>query len=84
MKITRKQKERIIRLFPKLCGNVKIGGEVLLEAQVCIERMFRRLKAFRRTATRYDKLDLMFFAFIYLALCIIIGCSLGFLCVNAP
>jgi transposase len=38
------------------------------------ERMFRRLKAFRRTAARYDKLDLMFSVFIYLALCIIIVC----------
>jgi transposase len=49
-----------------------------------VERMFRWLKAFRRIATRYDKLDLMFSAFIYLALCIIISCSLSFLCVNTP
>jgi transposase len=29
-----------------------------------IERLFRRLKAWRRVFTRYDKLDLMFAAFI--------------------
>jgi transposase len=39
-----------------------------------VERMFRRLKAFRRIAARYDKLDLMFSSFICLALCVIIGC----------
>ena len=33
-----------------------------------IERLFRRLKAFRRIFTRYDKLDCVFLAFIYLAL----------------
>ncbi|MDR1148589.1 MAG: hypothetical protein LBK66_08160 [Spirochaetaceae bacterium] len=43
-----------------------------------VERMFRRI------AARYDKLDLMFSAFIYLALCIIISCSLSFFCVNTP
>ena len=33
-----------------------------------IERFFRRLKRFRRIFTRYDKLDVMFHAFIFLAL----------------
>ena len=33
-----------------------------------IERLFRRLKAWRRVFTRYDKLDLMFAAFITVAL----------------
>jgi len=33
-----------------------------------IERMFRRLKAFRRIFSRFDKLDLVFIAFIYFAL----------------
>ena len=32
-----------------------------------IERFFARLKQFRRIATRYDKLDIRFEAFIYLA-----------------
>jgi transposase len=36
MKITREQKEKITSLFPKPRGNVKIDGEVLLEALVYI------------------------------------------------
>jgi len=32
-----------------------------------IERLFSRLKQFRRVATRYDKLDAHFLAFIHLA-----------------
>jgi transposase len=32
-----------------------------------IERLFRRVKGFRRLATRYDKLDVMFLAFIAVA-----------------
>jgi transposase len=33
-----------------------------------IERLFRRLKAFRRVFSRFEKLDLMFAAFILIAL----------------
>ncbi len=33
-----------------------------------IERLFRRLKGFRRIFSRFDKLDVMFTAFIHLAL----------------
>jgi transposase len=33
-----------------------------------VERLFRRLKAFRRICTRYDKLDVIFTGFISLAL----------------
>ena len=33
-----------------------------------VERLFRRIKAYRRVYTRYDKLDIMFLAFITLAL----------------
>jgi transposase len=33
-----------------------------------VERMFRRLKAWRRVFTRYDKLDVMFATFITVAL----------------
>lgn len=33
-----------------------------------IERLFRRLKGFRRVFTRYDKLDVMFSGFILFAL----------------
>lgn len=32
-----------------------------------IERLFSRLKQFRRVATRYDKLDIHFLAFVHLA-----------------
>ena len=35
-----------------------------------VERLFRRIKRYRRIFTRYDKLDVIFFAFIYLALII--------------
>ncbi len=33
-----------------------------------VERFYCRLKRFRRIATRYDKLDLIFLSFIHLAL----------------
>ena len=33
-----------------------------------VERFFRRLKDFRRINTRYDKLDTVFLAFLYLAI----------------
>jgi transposase len=33
-----------------------------------VERLFRRIKRFRRIFTRYDKLDSMFVSFIFLAL----------------
>lgn len=33
-----------------------------------IERLFRRLKGFRRIFSRFDKLDVMFTGFIYFAL----------------
>ena len=33
-----------------------------------VERLFRRLKGYRRVYTRYDKLDIIFVAFITLAL----------------
>ena len=35
-----------------------------------VERLFRRIKRFRRIFTRYDKLDVIFLAFIYFALII--------------
>jgi len=33
-----------------------------------IERLFRRLKGFRRIFSRFEKLDVMFIGFIYFAL----------------
>jgi transposase len=35
-----------------------------------VERLFRRLKGFRRLFSRFDKLDFVFIAFIYFALII--------------
>jgi transposase len=49
-----------------------------------VERMFLWLKGFRRIGTRYDKLDLMFSTFIYLALSVIAVCSLIPRSVNRP
>jgi transposase len=49
-----------------------------------VERMFRRLKGFRRIGTRYDKLDVIFTGLIYFALCIIAVCSLIPRSVNRP
>lgn len=43
-----------------------------------VERLFRRLKAFRRVFCRFDKLDLMFKAFVHLAL------IANLICVNRP
>ena len=33
-----------------------------------VERLFRRLKGFRRIFSRFDKLDVMFIAFVHFAL----------------
>jgi transposase len=35
-----------------------------------VERVFRRLKGYRRVLTRFDKLDVMFVAFVVVALII--------------
>ena len=42
--------------------------EVLYRRRNEVERFFCRLKRFRRIATRYDKLDVIFLAFIHIAL----------------
>ncbi len=43
-------------------------NRVLYRRRNEIERLFRRLKAFRRIFSRFDKLDIMFTAFIHFAL----------------
>ncbi len=43
-------------------------NEQLYRRRNVIERLFRRLKGFRRIFSRYDKLDVMFAAFIHFAL----------------
>ena len=42
--------------------------KVLYRRRNEVERMFRRLKAFRRIFTRYEKLDIMFCGFVLFAL----------------
>jgi transposase len=42
--------------------------QVLYKRRNEIERLFRRLKGFRRLFSRFDKLDVMFLAFINFAL----------------
>ena len=42
--------------------------ELGFTAAIEIERLFRRLKGFRRVFSRFDKLDVMFTAFIHFAL----------------
>ena len=41
--------------------------KILYKQRNQIERLFRRIKRFRRIFTRYDKLDIMFLSFIFLA-----------------
>lgn len=41
--------------------------EHLYKERNLVERLFNKLKNFRRVATRYDKLDVTFLAFIHLA-----------------
>jgi transposase len=43
-----------------------------------VERLFRRLKGFRRIFSRFEKLDLMFTAFIHFASIV------DMICVNTP
>jgi transposase len=37
-----------------------------------IERLFMRIKQFRKIFTRYDKLDIMFISFVYFAFTVIL------------
>ena len=42
--------------------------EQLYKQRNQVESLFRRIKRFRRIFTRYDKLDVVFLAFVYFAL----------------
>lgn len=44
--------------------------KVLYRRRNEVERLFRRLKGFRRVFTRYDKLDVLYRAFVHFALII--------------
>jgi transposase len=46
-------------------------GRELYKRRNEVERFFRRIKGFRRVCTRYDKLDVMFTAFIHLSIIVI-------------
>ena len=46
-----------------------------------VERLFRRPKGFRRLFSRFDKLDIIFTAYIHFALAVD---ALRHLCVNTP
>jgi len=50
--------------------NPWVYDKVLYKLRNQAERLFRRIKRFRRIFTRYDKLDIVFIAFILLALII--------------
>ena len=41
--------------------------EQLYKQRNQVERLFRRIKRFRRVFTRYDKLDVVFLSFVYFA-----------------
>jgi transposase len=45
-----------------------VRHRVLAKRRSEIERLFRRLKGFRRIFSRFDKLDVMFMAFLCFAL----------------
>lgn len=44
----------------------------LYKKRNCIERLFHRLKNFRRIATRYDKLDLIYASFVTIGLILLL------------
>ena len=39
----------------------------ILPPRLLVENLFQRMKVFRRVATRYDKLDVMFLGFVHFA-----------------
>ena len=43
------------------------GWGLFLGSTRVVERLFRRLKGFRRIFSRFEKLDVVFLAFIYFA-----------------
>jgi len=47
--------------------NPREYDRVLYKERNLIERMFNKLKNFRRVATRYDKLSVAYLAFVYIA-----------------
>lgn len=53
------------------CECCAAASQASLDAGQCsneVERLFRRIKAYRRVFARYDKLDVMFATFVSIAL----------------
>ena len=59
-----------IPVVPPLCTRVEPWrySKALYKRRNEIERLFRRLKGFRRIFSRFDKLDVMFMGFLCFAL----------------
>jgi IS4 transposase len=57
-------------VVPPKCTRVELWRykKAMYRCRNEIERLFRRLKGFRRIFSRFDKLDLVFIALIYFAL----------------
>lgn len=57
-------------VVPPKCNRLKpwIYDKEMYKKRNEVERLFRRLKGFRRIFTRFEKLDLMFIAFIHFAM----------------
>ena len=56
-------------VIPSRAGRkiVRFYDTALYEERNLIERMFNKLKHFRRVATRYDKLAIAYLSFVYIA-----------------
>lgn len=50
-----------------IAHNLSAGTVVITGAAIGVENFFQRIKRWRRTGTRYDKLALHFLAFVQLA-----------------
>jgi len=57
-------------VVPPKCNRVEpwVYDRIMYKRRNEIERLFRRLKGFRRIFSRFDKLDVMFLSFIHFAL----------------
>ena len=68
--ITKKQFARMADCLLRRRGNVRFDkyDRLMHRRRNEVERLFRRLKGCRRIFSRFDKLDVMFTAFIHVAL----------------
>ena len=73
MELNEAQYQQIEHCLPRQRGNVSHTNLLVLNAILYkrrneIERLFRRLKGFRRIFSRFEKLDVIFIGFILFAL----------------